>query len=200
MDIGCAAGDLLKAAASGGWEGEGVEINTVLADAASSSGFKVFRRPVEELGLPSVNYDAVTAFEVFSQMSKPAEAIAAIHHILKPGGILYAREFNAAFHLPLFALEKTWFFGPLGIRPSVLHRFNFRAASLRFMLERAGFHDVRIRNSRPTSGDPYRTGGALGGFLTGLLKVLYYWLAQAVWAVSFGKVFTGSSLIITARK
>ncbi len=72
--------------------------------------------------------------------------------------------------------------------------------SLRVMLEKAGFREIRLRNSPPTAGDPYRSGGRLGGVLTGGLKVLYYWLAQALRAVSFGRVLAGSALIVTARK
>ena len=36
--------------------------------------------------------------------------------------------------------------------------------------------------------------------VTGLLKFLYYRLAQALWYASFGRVYAGSSLIVTARK
>ena len=42
--------------------------------------------------------------------------------------------------------------------------------------------------------------GRLGEFLTAGLKVLYYWLAQALWFLTFGRVFAGSTLIATARK
>ena len=82
----------------------------------------------------------------------------------------------------------------------MLHNFNFRAASLRALLGGAGFRDIKIRNSRPTEGDPYRTGGPLGRGLTGRLKFLYYYLSEAVYFAFFGRVFTGSSLIATAKK
>ncbi len=199
LDIGCAGGELLKMAAARGWRAEGVELSGRLADRAASLGFKVHRRPVEEAGL-AAGYYAITVFEVFSQMAEPAAAAAEIFGIMKPGGTLYVREFNAAFHLPMYALELRGFFRPLGASPAVVHNFNFGARSLRAMLERAGFRGIRIRNSPPTAGDPYRTGGRLGGLLTRGLKVLYYWLAQAVWAATFGRVFIGSALIATARK
>ncbi|MDA8244182.1 MAG: class I SAM-dependent methyltransferase [Elusimicrobia bacterium] len=200
LDIGCAGGELLKMASARGWRAEGIELSGRLADKAASPGFRVHRRPVEEAGLVPAAYDAITVFEVFSQMAGPAAAAAEIFRIMKPGGTLYVREFNSAFHLPLRAMELRGFFRPLGARPSVIHNFNFGARSLRAMLERAGFRDIRIRNSPPTAGDPYRTGGRLGGLLTRLLKVLYYWLALAVWAATFGRVFIGSALIVTARK
>jgi SAM-dependent methyltransferase len=200
LDIGCAGGGLMKAAAARGWKVSGVELDASLAAAASGAGFEVHSRPVEEAGLPPGAYEAVTVFEVFCLMARPVAAAAEIGRLLKPGGMIYLREFNAGFHLPLRAMERRGFFGTSGLRPSVVHGFNFTAAALRLMLERAGFGNIRIRNSPPTSGDPYRTGGALGGFLTGAIKVLYYWLAQAVWLATFGRVLTGSSLIVTAVK
>ena len=200
LDVGCANGELLRAAAARGWRGEGVEIDSRLADLAAKGVFAVHRRPVEECGLAAGAYSAVTAFEVFSQMAAPAAAAAEMFRLLEPGGAVYIREFNAAFHLPLLRLQRSGVFEALGLRPAVLHDLNFTPRSLRALLERAGFRDIRIRNSRPTSGDPYRSGGRLGGFSTGLLKFLYYTLAQALWLFSFGRVYAGSSLIITARK
>ena len=200
LDIGCADGELMKMAAARGWEAEGVELSGPLAGRAAAPGFAVHRRPVEEAGLGAGAYDAVAAFEVFSQMARPAAAAAEIFRLLKPGGLLYIREFNAAFHLPLYGLELRGFFKPFGASPSIVHDFNFGARSLGTLLERAGFREVKIRNSRPTSGDPYRTGGALGGFLTAGLKVLYYTLSEALYYLSFGRVLAGSSLIAVARK
>ncbi len=200
LDIGAAYGDFMSAAIDGGWQAEGVEISSIPAAAAIKRGLTVYFDPVEELSLSENSYAAVTAFEVFSQMDKPAAAAAEVFRLLKPGGVFYAREFNAGFHLPLHALEARGFFKPLGLSPSIIHNFNFRALTLRVMLERAGFTEIRVRNSPPTSGDPYRTGGRLGGFLTAGLKVLYYWLAQAVWLATFGKVLAGSTLIVTGRK
>ncbi len=200
LDVGCAGGELLRAAAARGWEAEGVEIDPALAVKALANGFEVYPKPVEEAGLEGGAYGAVTVFEVFALMGEPVAAAAELQRLLKPGGLIYIREFNAAFHLPLYRLEKAGFFKLLGARPSVLHNLNFRPGTLRAMLIRAGFREIKIRNSRPTSGDPYRTGGAFGGFLTGALKVLYYWLAQALWLATFGRVYAGSALIVTAKK
>jgi 2-polyprenyl-3-methyl-5-hydroxy-6-metoxy-1,4-benzoquinol methylase len=200
LDIGCATGEFLKAAAARGWKAEGVELNPALALKAEAAGFEVSPLPVEQAMLDKSAYDAVTVFEVFCLMDKPAAAAAELFKIMKPGGMLYVREFNAAFHLPLARLEAAGMFAPLGLKPAVLHNFNFKPRTLKAMLEAAGFTEVRIRNSEPTAGDAYRTGGRLGGLFTRLAKVLYYTLAQALWYASFGAAFAGSSLIVTARK
>lgn len=200
LDIGCAVGELLRAAAARGWQAEGVEIDPGLAAKAAGAGFMVHIKPVEACGLDAGAYAAVSAFEVLSQMDDPASAVREMYGLLKPGGVLYVREFNASFHMPLYGLQQSGFFKPLGVRPAVAHSFNFSRRSLCIMLERAGFKDLTVRNARPTSGDPYRTGGFMGARLTGLLKFLYYMTAQALWLLSFGRVCAGSSLRVTARK
>lgn len=200
LDIGCAGGEMLRAATARGWRAEGIEVDPALAAEASAGGFRVYTVPVESAGLEPRRYDAATVFEVFSVMSDPAAAAAAVFAALKPGGTIYIREFNASFHLAASSPALSRIFGVFGLKPAVLHNFNFRAASLRALLYRTGFRDIRISNSRPTEGDPYRTGGFLGGSLTGFLKYLYYCMSQAVYFVSFGGVYTGSSLIVTAKK
>lgn len=200
LDIGCADGELMLAAAARGWKAEGVELHPALAAAARSRGFRVLEKPVEAAGLEAGAYAAVTVFEVFCLMRDPVTAAAELARLLRPGGVVYLRDYNASFQLPLEALQETRLLRALGLRPAVIHNFNFRPGALRLLLARAGFRDITIRNSRPTSGDPYRTGGRLGGFFTGAVKVLYYYLAQALWLLSCGRVYAGSSLIVTARK
>lgn len=197
LDVGAASGVFMELAKADGWKTEGVEIDPGLAAEVAAKGFKVYTEPLEELKLPAGCYDAVTAFEVLSQMADPVKASEEIGRTLKAGGLVYIREFNGAFHM---ALHGRRIFELLGLRPAVVHNFNFTAESLRRMLAAAGFKRVKIRNSPPTSGDPYGTGGRLGSAFTGLLKVLYYYAAQAVYYASFGKLFAGSALIIEAEK
>lgn len=200
LDIGCATGELLAAAAALGWQAEGVELNPALALKAEAAGFAVSPLPVERAMLDKNAYDAVTVFEVFCLMDKPAAAAAELFRIMRPGGLLYVRDFNASFHMPLARPWVNGLFEALDLRPGVLHNFNFRARTFKLMLEAAGFDEVRVSNSRSTTGDPYHTGGHLGGFLMSGLKVLYYTLAQALWYASFKTVYAGSALTVTARK
>lgn len=197
LDIGAAYGAFMRMAKAEGWNAEGVEIDPKMSAAASASGLKVYNKPLEDLALPSVCYEAVTVFEVLCLMNDPFRAVAELHRVLKPGGYFYTREFNGAFHM---ALEGRLVFKLLGLRPAVTHNFNFTAESLRRMLASAGFRNIKIRNSPPTTGDPYGTGGKLGTALTGLAKVLYYYMAQALYFVSFGRLFAGSSFIVEAEK
>jgi len=197
LDVGAAYGFFMELAKAEGWSAEGVEIDPLMSAAAAAKGLKIYNRPLEELDLPAGNYEVVTVFEVFSQMADPLKVAEEIRRILKPGGLVYIREFNGSFHM---ALNGRRIFNVLGLRPAVIHNFNFTAESMRRMLAAAGFGSVKIKNSPPTAGDPYGTGGRFGAGLTGLAKVLYYCWAQALYYASFGGLFAGSSFIIEARK
>jgi SAM-dependent methyltransferase len=196
LDVGSAYGVFLGMAKTDGWNAEGIEVDPKTASSASAAGFKVHNRPIDELGLPAA-YNVVTVFEVFCLMSEPLKAAVEMYRVLIPDGRIYIREFNGAFHM---ALEGRRIFKILGIRPSIVHNFNFTAESLRRMLARAGFKNIKIRNSRPTNGDPYGTGGRMGAALTGLAKNLYYYAAQLVYFASLGRLHVGSSFIIEAKK
>lgn len=197
LDVGSAYGGFMGMAKAGGWAVEGVEIDPKMVSAASAAGLKIHTRPLVELQLPAASYDAVTVFEVLSQMDDPAAALKEIYRALKPGGLVYIREFNGAFHM---ALEGRRIFEVLGVRPAVTHNFNFTVESLRRTLALAGFKNVRIRNSRPTTGDPYCTGGRLGPAFTGFAKFMYHCLVQIVYYASFGRLLAGSSFIVEAEK
>lgn len=197
LDVGAAYGTFMGMAKADGWNAEGIEIDPKMSSAALAAGFKVYNRPLEDLDLSDASYDAVTVFEVLSLMADPVGAVAETYRVLKPGGLVYIREFNGAFHM---VLEGRRVFEVLGMRPSVVHNFNFTAESLRRMLIGAGFRRVKIKNSPVTAGDPYGTGGRLGAAFTGFAKFMYYCTAQIVYYASFGRLLAGSSLIVEAEK
>jgi len=197
LDIGSAYGAFMKMAQADGWTVEGIEIVPEMAARAAAKGFKVHTSPIEQAGLPDENYEVVTCFEVLCLMQDPVMALKEISRILKPGGMVCIRDYNAKFHLTLAGFRLP---AMLGLKPAILHDFNFTPDSFRIMLEKAGFTDIDITNSKPTRGDPYGTGGRMSPALTGAAKVIYYLLAQAVWFLSSKKVFAGSAIEISARK
>jgi len=197
LDVGSAYGDFMGMAKADGWNAEGIEIEPAMFRSAAAAGFNVHDRPIEELGLRKDSYEAVTVFEVLSLMEDPFKAVAEIYRVLKPGGMVCIREFNGAFHM---ALAGRRVFRALGLRPAVVHGFNFTDESLRKMLLNAGFRHVRIENSPTTTGDPYGTGGRMGARLTGIVKFMYYCAAQVVYYASLGRVLSGSSLMVEAEK
>ncbi|MCG2726253.1 MAG: class I SAM-dependent methyltransferase [Elusimicrobia bacterium] len=200
LDIGAAYGDFMEFGLKDGWQVEGIEIANKMVQKAKRKSLKVYDKPIEELNLKSNYYNAITVYEVLCLMKDPKRAVIEMYKVLKPGGVLFIREFNAAFHVNLSGFCDLKLFSVLNLNPCIIHNFNFNSRSLNIILKQAGFKDIKIINSKPTLGDPYGTGGKLGRFFVSVFKSVYYIFSQIAWFLSFGKIYTGSSLIVTARK
>jgi 2-polyprenyl-3-methyl-5-hydroxy-6-metoxy-1,4-benzoquinol methylase len=200
LDIGAAFGDFMELALKEGWQVEGVELSDKMVQKARQKGLTIYSNPIEDLDLKSGSYEAITAYEVFSQMETPKKAMLEVYRILKPQGVLLLREFNSIFHIKLLGLFNLKLFSVFNLKPGVMHNFNFNKQSLETLLRNTGFKEIRIKNSRPTIGDPYGTGGKLGSIFISVFKTVYYILSQAIYYLSFGNLCIGSSLVVIARK
>ncbi len=200
LDVGCASGEIMKAAASAGWDCTGVEIHPPLAAEASAAGFPVHAGKLETLRTPDLSFDAVVFYDVLSLVEDPRPLLARAFALLRPGGSVFIRELNAAFHLRALALSGLPPLRSLGLRPGVVHNWNYTPAALRALLSGSGFEGVRLRNSRPTSGDPYLTGGRLGRGPVSFFKSVYFAAAQAVSALTGGRILAASAFAASAFK
>ena len=200
LDIGAAYGDFIKLAKKAGWQVEGVELSDKMVQDDRQKGLTMYNKPIEDLDLKSNSYEAITAYEVFSQMKTTRKAVLEIYKILKPQGVLIIREFNSTFHIKLLGLLNMKPFSFLNLQPGITHNFNFNKRSLEALLKKAGFKDIKIVNSRSTMGDPYGTGGKLGSVFVSVFKTMYYILSQGIYYLSFGGLCVGSSLVVVARK
>lgn len=201
LDVGCGHGYFMKLAAEKGWKPEGVEISESGRKFAEEKlGFKVFGKPLAELGLPAGTYDAVTLWGVLDVLPDPLAELKEIYRVLKPGGALFLRVNNLSYHLPGYRLGRTALFRRLGIAPGIFHRWGISKKTLEALFSRAGYEGLRVRNSRPTSGDPYGTGGKTGKAAVVLAKALYFAFAQALFFLTFRKTAVSSALLASARK
>lgn len=200
LDIGAAYGNFMELALKAGWQVEGVELSDKMVQKVRRKGLTVYDKPIEDLDLESDSYEAITAYEVLSQMKTPKKAMVEVYKILKPQGIFLIREFNSTFHIKLLGLWNMKLFSFFNLQPGVTHNFNFNKQSLLVLLRNAGFRGIKIINSRPTIGDPYGTGGKLGSVFVSVFKTMYYILSQIIYYVSFGSCCVGSSIMVVARK
>jgi 2-polyprenyl-3-methyl-5-hydroxy-6-metoxy-1,4-benzoquinol methylase len=89
LDIGCGAGLLIALAQQAGFTGEGIELNADRrAAAASQTKARIHGVPVESIGYPDDTFDVISMINVFSHLTSPAQTLAELHRILKPGGVL----------------------------------------------------------------------------------------------------------------
>lgn len=134
LDVGCGWGTFLSVARERGWDGAGVEVRDFIADYARDRvGVPVFYGELRDAGFPDEHFDAVTLWEVLEHVSDPSGLLREVHRILKLDGILGLLVPNVESHS---ARTKEEWWAPF-------HLFHFSNATLRGMVERAGFTVVR---------------------------------------------------------
>lgn len=130
LEVGCGAGYLLDELRRRGWRVAGTEVAPAYVRFARERlRLRVDReRPREKFG-------AVLLFNVLSHVPDPEAEFARCREGLRPGGVLALETGNAAEVPPSRV-------GPFGAPEHVWH---FSEPTLRALLERAGFRDVRVR-------------------------------------------------------
>jgi 2-polyprenyl-3-methyl-5-hydroxy-6-metoxy-1,4-benzoquinol methylase len=92
MDVGAGFGFFLSEMKKRGWEVMGVEISQKGMDYGRDRlGIEIYAGPLEKVGLPEKDFDAVTAFYVVEHVPDPIALLKECHRILKPGGLLLLR-------------------------------------------------------------------------------------------------------------
>ena len=102
LDVGAAAGYLLRAFVDSGWYGEGLEPNEKMAQIGRSElGLTMHSCSLEQFATLDGTFDLVTLFQVFSHLANPRAALGRIADITKSGG---------------FCLVETWDYNSLSAR------------------------------------------------------------------------------------
>lgn len=97
LDFGCGWGFFLQYAREQGWDCCGLEPRSRLALFTQTRlGISVTPGVLREDSFPPGHFDGITAFQVFEHLLDPAAALAQLHAILKPGGVLLIEVPNIA--------------------------------------------------------------------------------------------------------
>ncbi|GMO55906.1 MAG: class I SAM-dependent methyltransferase [Termitinemataceae bacterium] len=87
LDIGCAAGALLKHLRSEGWAVQGVEIGHEMAEFGQRErNLEISRKPLEENNFADGSFSLVTASHLIEHLNNPASFVKEVFRILKNGG------------------------------------------------------------------------------------------------------------------
>ena len=152
LDVGAAAGFILKGFEDAGWRGEGIEPNETMARYAREvMGLTVVTAQLESF-LAGKQFDMVSMIQVIAHIADPRRAMAQVVDLLKPGGHLLIETWNSR-SVTARLLGMRWHeYSP----PSVLHCFSMH--SLSKLAEEAGFREVaRGRPSKWISAEHART-------------------------------------------
>ncbi|MCP4360746.1 MAG: class I SAM-dependent methyltransferase [Chloroflexi bacterium] len=137
LDVGCATGNYLAEMQKGGWEVQGVELQSDAAVYAQQRfGFTVFNGDLLDSQLPAQSFDVVTLWDVLEHTFDPLAILKETARILRPGGLV-------AFSIPDPTSVWAERFGPTWIGyDAPRHLYLFHGQSLDLLLNRAGFHLV----------------------------------------------------------
>lgn len=144
LDIGCAAGFLLKGFEEEGWRGVGIDANQTMVDYGKKQlGLDLRCQTIEKYAFnESERIDAAMMVQVLPHLSDPLAAIETVHKMLNEDGLVLIETWNYQ-SLTARAFRQSWHeYNP----PSVLHWFS--KSGLQSVLKESGFEI--IKTGRPT--------------------------------------------------
>lgn len=150
LDVGCAAGWLLRHATERGWSARGVELSESAAKFARGRGLEVFQGDLLAARLPDAAFDLVYLGDVLEHVPDCRATLAEAARVLAPGGHLYLRGPITTHSLARsFGL---WLYGALGrsivLREPPYHLWEFTPRPLRRLFEAAGLGVLRMAQSK----------------------------------------------------
>jgi 2-polyprenyl-3-methyl-5-hydroxy-6-metoxy-1,4-benzoquinol methylase len=144
LDVGCATGFFMEAAAEAGFDVRGVEFSTVAISLARSDiRERIVRGDVNELLRNDIQkFDVVTAFDIIEHVQNPANFLQQLHEILRPGGLIAISSPDTG-HILRYVMGSKW---PM-LQP-MQHTVLFSRQSIAALLERSGFQEVQVDAAR----------------------------------------------------
>lgn len=202
LDVGCGGGHFMKLAADRGWQVFGVEHAPGLRGWAENQfHLKRVAEDLASLREEEGSFDAVVFLDMLDETTQPAEFLRQAYLYLRSGGVVVVRVRNGLFQAWLWRLtgSRSFVFKPLLQKEAyVLRPLNFTARSLRRILEKHPWRDLKVTNSTLTFGDPY--GVFRWAILSNLAKRGITFWAKAVETLTAGKILIGPSLLAVGRK
>lgn len=115
LDVGCAHGWFLRAAAADGWEAVGIEPDPRMARFARDAGMTVRAGMFPSALAPGERFDCIVFNDVFEHLPDVGGALRACHSLLAPGGLLVLNlpDARGPFYRVARALSRFGIHGPL---------------------------------------------------------------------------------------
>lgn len=161
LEVGCAGGYFLQAAAARGWTPIGIEVSGDAARFARETlGLTVHAGTLEEIRLDEESIDAVYMGDVLEHMTEPRATLRRLRRLLRPGGVLLI-----AGPITINSLDRRlgmWIYRSMGrtkiLKQPPYHLLEFTPRTLGDALRRAGFDVLYSRQSKipPRLGNPRR--------------------------------------------
>jgi len=172
LDIGCGYGHFLEYMNRYGWATLGIDPSSQTIAHAKARGLNVEENTIDGISLSRGPFDAITAFYVLEHLFDPFGSLQKMFMMLKPGGVLVLRVPHTTplvKALSLFKIRNSLYDVPF-------HLYDFSPKTLKLLLEKAGFADIKIVPGRPTI--PDRLGEKITSVVSGMASQILFSLSR----------------------
>ena len=174
LEVGSAGGWLLKHAQERGWQAQGVELSSAMAERARALGLEVFNGDLPGAMLPAEAFDLVYMGDVLEHVPDCRAVLLEAARVLKPGGHLYLRGPTTTNSLARgLALA---LYGAAGrrivLREPPYHVWEFTPGPLEYLFESSGLEVVSARQSKIPPGHAHGEKSALQRVVMGAVDLL----------------------------
>ena len=139
LDIGTAAGAFVAAARDRGWQAEGCEPNTWMADWGSKHyGITIRQGSLFDQLYEDASFDVITLWDVIEHTPDPRAVLNRCRALLKPGGILVVNYPDIGSWIAR-VLGRRWLF------LTSVHLYYFDRRTIRMILQESGYAVDRVR-------------------------------------------------------
>jgi len=170
LDVGCATGFFLEAAAGRGWTVQGLEASAYAsAHAREQLKLPVLHGSIEDPPPGLASADVVTLWDCIEHLRRPDQALMRIRELMAPQGVLVITTGDFGSLIRRVTGRRWRLFG------DPTHHFFFTSQTLEGLLARAGFRTIHVdhRGKRVGLGmilqqAPIPQGGRLGKWVSSL--------------------------------
>jgi 2-polyprenyl-3-methyl-5-hydroxy-6-metoxy-1,4-benzoquinol methylase len=139
LDYGCGSGSFLLRMRRQGWTVTGLDMaEAVVERLRSEFGLHALTGSLPHPALDDASFDVITMWQALEHVHEPLETLQAAHKLLVPGGKLLVSVPNIG------SLAFRWFGLAWNGLDLPRHLVHFTPATLRHILQRAGFRAIRI--------------------------------------------------------
>jgi SAM-dependent methyltransferase len=166
LEVGASYGHSLAIARARGWQVHGIELSPGAAQYANEQlRVAVLNTDLLDAPLPAASFDAIMLWHVLEHTREPAEQVARLYSLLKPGGILALLVPNInSVGARLAGRAWPWMCPPA-------HLWYFSPTTLPRLLTQHGFLVLEVTTRRGDGNNPYQHAVvAVGTVLNGLRR------------------------------